>query len=96
MVGGGKRELRRQATNIWIKEATGRRSTKRKQDIKIFSLALSCYNFASWWYPPSAINPVYLLTKSHELTAMPLGAAKASVTQSSALEPYCAGTVALR
>jgi hypothetical protein len=47
MVGGGKRELRRQATDIWIKEATGRRSRKRKQDMKIFSLALSCYNFAS-------------------------------------------------
>jgi hypothetical protein len=58
MVGGGKRELRRQATDIWIKEA-GRRSRKRKQDMKIFSLALSCCNFASWWYPPSAINPVY-------------------------------------
>jgi hypothetical protein len=42
-----------------MKEATGRRSRKRKQDMKIFSLALSCYNFASWWYPPSAINPVY-------------------------------------
>jgi hypothetical protein len=55
MVGGGKRELRRQATDIWIKEATGRRSRKRKQDMKIFSLALSCCNFASWWYPPSAI-----------------------------------------
>ena len=28
--------------------------------MKVFSLALSCYNFASWWYPPSAINPVYI------------------------------------
>jgi hypothetical protein len=65
MVGGGKRELRRQATDIWMKEATGRRSRKRKQDMRIFSLALSCYNFASWWYPPSAINPVYV---SGELT----------------------------
>jgi hypothetical protein len=66
MVGGGKRELRRQATDIWIKEATGRRSRKRKQDMKIFSLALSCCNFASWWYPASAINPVYLCGRSCE------------------------------
>jgi hypothetical protein len=53
MAGGEKGELRRQAIDTWRKE---------KQDVKISAeIDLSCCNFASWWFPPSAINLVYII-----------------------------------
>jgi hypothetical protein len=54
MVGGEKRELRRQATDI------GRKERRNKMSGFPSEIDLSCCNLASWWVPPSTINPVQI------------------------------------
>jgi hypothetical protein len=44
----------------------GNRKEKQEEEIgyEDIPLAMFCYNFASWWYPPSTINPVYITVNS--------------------------------
>jgi hypothetical protein len=55
MVGGEKE--RAQTTGNGHRE-----EGKEKQDVQFFiEIDLSCCNLASWWVPPSVINPVYII-----------------------------------